>query len=63
MPDMMPRESGRALFNMLQFHKQCINSTVSVSIPRMAYQFHESNRCGIDEVLTKIFIIKIAPKF
>ena len=53
MPDMMPRESGRALFNMLQFHEQGINSTVSVSIPRMAYQFHESNRCGIDEVLTK----------
>ena len=61
MPDMMPRESGRALFNMLQFHKQCINSTVSVSIPRMAYQFHEWHINSTNQ--TDVELMKFLQKF
>ena len=47
------RESGRALFNMLQFHEWGINSTGNVSIPRMAYQFHEYKRADQKQILYK----------
>jgi len=36
-----------------QFHGECINSTNGISIPRMAYQFHEYKRADQKQILYK----------